>query len=93
MCRPPDWSPPDRPPSSSPGQLTPGVNLGLIAFSGSPTVLVSPSPQHYLTVDALDKLRTDESTATGQAIFAALQAIQTVNTVLQGPGTRRLRHG
>jgi Ca-activated chloride channel family protein len=67
------------------GQLTPGVNLGLIAFSGSPTVLVSPSPQHNLTVDALDKLRTDESTATGQAIFAALQAIQTVNTVLQGP--------
>lgn len=66
-------------------QVTPGVNLGLIAFSGSPTVLVSPSPQHNLTVDALDKLHTDQSTATGQAIFAALQAIQTVNSVLQGP--------
>jgi Ca-activated chloride channel homolog len=66
-------------------QVTPGVNLGLVAFAGSPTVLVSPSPQHNLTVDALDKLRTDDSTATGQAIFAALQAIQTVNTVLQGP--------
>lgn len=66
-------------------QVTPGVNLGLIAFSGSPAVLVSPSPQHNLTIDALDKLHTDQSTATGQAIFAALQAIQTVNTVLQGP--------
>ncbi len=66
-------------------QVTPGVNLGLIAFSASPIVLVSPSPQHNLTVDALDKLHTDQSTATGQAIFAALQAVKTVNTVLQGP--------
>jgi Ca-activated chloride channel homolog len=66
-------------------QVTPGVNLGLIAFAGSPNVLVAPSPDHSLTVAALDKLRPADSTATGQAIFTALQSIQTVNAVLKGP--------
>jgi Ca-activated chloride channel homolog len=66
-------------------QVTPGVNLGLIAFAGSPNVLVAPSPDHQLTVAALDKLRPDDKTATGQAIFSALQSIQTVNAVLKGP--------
>ena len=66
-------------------QVTPGVNLGLIAFAGTPNVLVAPSPDHQLTVAALDKLRPDDKTATGQAIFSALQSIQTVNAVLKGP--------
>jgi Ca-activated chloride channel homolog len=65
--------------------VTPGVNLGLIAFAGTANVLVSPTPDHQATVTALDKLRPADSTATGQAIFAALQAIQTVNAVLKGP--------
>jgi Ca-activated chloride channel family protein len=65
--------------------VTPGVNLGLIAFAGTANVLVSPTPDHQATVAALDKLRPADSTATGQAILAALQAIQTVNTVLKGP--------
>ena len=66
-------------------QVTAGVNLGLIAFAGSANVLVAPSPDHSLTVAALDKLAPADSTATGQAIFAALQSIQTVNAVLKGP--------
>ncbi|AGB20941.1 Mg-chelatase subunit ChlD [Mycobacterium sp. JS623] len=66
-------------------QVTPGVNLGLIAFAGSPNVLVAPSPDHQLTVAALDKLKPDDRTATGQAIFSALQSIQTLNAVLKGP--------
>jgi Ca-activated chloride channel homolog len=66
-------------------QVTPGVNLGLIAFAGSANVLVAPSPDHALTVAAIDKLQAADSTATGQAIFAALQSIQTVNSVLKGP--------
>jgi Ca-activated chloride channel homolog len=66
-------------------EVTPGVNLGLIAFAGTPNVLVAPSPDHQLTAAALDRLRPDDSTATGQAIFAALQSIQTVNAVLKGP--------
>jgi Ca-activated chloride channel family protein len=66
-------------------QVTSGVNLGLIAFAGSANVLVAPSPDHSLTVAALDKLAPADSTATGQAIFAALQSIHTVNAVLKGP--------
>jgi Ca-activated chloride channel family protein len=66
-------------------QVTPGVNLGLIAFAGTPNVLVAPSPDHQLTIDALDKLRAADSTATGEAIFSALQSITTVNAVLKGP--------
>ena len=65
--------------------VTPGVNLGLISFAGSAEVLVAPNPDHDLTVAALGKLQLADSTATGQAIFAALQSIQTVNAVLGGP--------
>lgn len=66
-------------------QVAAGVNLGLIAFAGNASVLVSPTPQHDATVDALGKLQPADSTATGQAIFAALQSIKTVNAVLMGP--------
>ena len=66
-------------------QVTPGVNLGLIAFAGMPNVLVAPSPDHQLTVSALDNLKPADSTATGEAIFSALQSISTVNAVLKGP--------
>lgn len=65
--------------------VTPGVNLGLIAFAGSVNVLVSPTPDHQATVAALDNLRPADGTATGQAIFGALKAIQIVNAVLMGP--------
>ena len=68
--------------------VTPGVNLGLIAFAGTPDVLVAPSPDHQLTVAALDKLRAADSTATGEAIFSALQSITTVNAVLKGPDNK-----
>lgn len=57
------------------GQLTPGVNLGLVAFAGTPYLLVPPTPQHQATLDALKKLDFADSTATGQAIFTALHAI------------------
>ncbi|MBV9515948.1 MAG: VWA domain-containing protein [Mycobacteriaceae bacterium] len=63
-------------------QLTSGVNLGLISFAGSANVLVSPTPDHDATVTALDNLRPADSTATGAAIFAALDSIATVSSVL-----------
>lgn len=63
-------------------QLTPGVNLGLVSFAGNVNLLVSPTPDHGATVDALDKLQLDNSTATGEAILTALESIQTVTTVL-----------
>ena len=63
-------------------QLTPGVNLGLVSFGGNVNLLVSPTPDHGATVAALDKLQPDNSTATGEAVFTALESIQTVTTVL-----------
>jgi Ca-activated chloride channel family protein len=63
-------------------QLTPGVNLGLISFAGTANVLVSPTPHHEATISALDNLRPADATATGEAIFAALQSIATVGAVL-----------
>ncbi|OBH06602.1 MULTISPECIES: VWA domain-containing protein [unclassified Mycobacterium] len=56
-------------------QLTPGINLGLVAFSGTPYLLVPPTPQHQATLDALTKLQFGDSTATGEAIFTALHAV------------------
>jgi len=56
-------------------QLTPGINLGLVGFAGTPYLLVPPTPQHQATLDALKKLDFADSTATGEAIFTALHAI------------------
>ncbi|ORA79622.1 VWA domain-containing protein [Mycobacterium malmoense] len=57
------------------GQLTPGINLGLVGFAGTPYLLVPPTPQHQATIDALQKLEFADGTATGEAIFTALHAI------------------
>ena len=70
-------------------QLTPGVNLGLVSFAGNVNLLVSPTPDHSATVEALGRLRTDASTATGEAIFTALQAVSTVTAVLSSEQTTR----
>jgi Ca-activated chloride channel family protein len=66
------------------GELTPGINLGLIAFGGTATVLVSPTTNREATRNALDKLQFEDRTATGEAIFTALQAIATVGAVIGG---------
>ena len=66
------------------GELTPGINLGLIAFGGTSTVLVSPTTNREATKNALDKLQFEDRTATGEAIFTALQAIATVGAVIGG---------
>ncbi len=60
-------------------QLTPGINLGLVGFAGTPYLLVPPTPQHQATVDALKKLEFGDGTATGEAIFTALHAIGAVD--------------
>ena len=66
------------------GQLTPGINLGLIAFAGTATVLVSPTTNRDATKNAIDKLQLADRTATGEGIFTALQAIATVGAVIGG---------
>lgn len=66
--------------------LTPGINLGLISFAGTANLLVAPNPDHQATLSALDNLRPRDKTATGEAIFTALQSIATVGAVLSSDG-------
>src|SRR6188472_1577105 len=65
-------------------QLTPGINLGLIAYAGTATVLVAPTTNRDPTKAAIDKLQLADRTATGEGIFTALQAIATVGAVIGG---------
>ena len=65
-------------------QLTSGINLGLIAYAGTATVLVSPTTNREATKIAIDKLQLADRTATCEAIFTALQAIATVGAVIGG---------
>lgn len=64
--------------------LTPGINLGLVAFAGTASVLVSPTTNREATKAAIDKLQLSERTATGEAIFTSLQSIDTLGAVLGG---------
>lgn len=64
--------------------LTPGINLGLVAFAGTASVLVSPTTNREATKSAIDRVQLSERTATGEAIFAAMQSIETLASVLGG---------
>lgn len=59
-------------------QLPDTYNLGLVSFAKSANVLVSPSKDHEAVVQAIDGLQLAEATATGEAVFTCLQAIQMV---------------
>ena len=65
-------------------ELTPGINLGLIEYAGTATVLVQPTTNREATKTGLDKLQFADRTATGEGIFTALQAIATVGAVIGG---------
>src|SRR3954453_13223555 len=65
-------------------QLTPGVNLGLVSFAGTAAVLVSPTTDRGSVKRAVDGLKLSESTATGEAIFAAMQSVETFSQSVAG---------
>ncbi|GEL26957.1 membrane protein [Pseudonocardia sulfidoxydans NBRC 16205] len=76
-------------------QLTPGINLGLVSFSGTAAVLVSPTTDRTGVKQAVDGLKLSESTATGEAIFAALQSIDSFSRTVaasdaEGPPPARI---
>ncbi|MCZ4560341.1 VWA domain-containing protein [Rhodococcus sp. IEGM 1401] len=64
--------------------LTPGINLGLVAFAGTASVLVSPTANREATKSAIDRLQLSERTATGESIFTSLQSIDTLGAILGG---------
>jgi Ca-activated chloride channel homolog len=68
-------------------QLTPGINLGVIAYAGTANVLVSPTTNREASKRAIDNLQFADRTATGEAIFTALSAISTVGAVIGGGDT------
>ncbi len=51
------------------------IRLGLISFNGVATIRVTPSHNHAAAVAAVDSLELGPATAIGEAIFAALDAI------------------
>lgn len=64
--------------------MTPGINLGLISFAGTATVLVNPTTDRAGVTKAIDNLKLAQSTATGEGIYAAMQSIQSFSAVVGG---------
>ena len=56
-------------------QLPDEINLGLVTFNGVATVAVAPTKDRDALQAALDTMELAESTAIGEAIFTALDAI------------------
>ncbi len=59
-------------------QLPAGYNVGLVSFAKSANVLVSPTKDRASIDQAIDALQLAEATATGEAVFTCLSAIQSV---------------
>lgn len=64
--------------------LRSSINLGLVEFSSSATMLVPPTTDRAAMDRAIDRLEPKPRTATGEGLFTALQAIATVESVLGG---------
>jgi Ca-activated chloride channel family protein len=64
--------------------MTPGINLGLETFGGTATIVVTPTTDRKPVEDGIDNLKLDASTATGDAIAAALQAIEQFGRIVPG---------
>ncbi|MGW6931747.1 VWA domain-containing protein [Lentzea sp. NPDC054927] len=64
--------------------LTPGINLGLISFAGSATVLVAPTTDRAAVTQSIDGLKLAQSTATGDALAAAIASIDSFGKVVGG---------
>ncbi len=59
-------------------ELPPSLNVGIVAFAGSASVLVSPTIDRLPAHNAINNLRLAESTAIGEAIFTSLDALANV---------------
>src|SRR6185437_12413215 len=57
--------------------LPPRINLGLVKFSGTASVLVPPTIDRDSVKVAIDGLELDRATAIGEAVFSCLDAIKT----------------
>ena len=67
-------------------QLPPKLNVGVISFAGSASVLVTPTQDHQAARNAVQHLQLAESTAIGEAVFTALDAL--ANAPVDESGTK-----
>jgi Ca-activated chloride channel family protein len=58
--------------------LPAAYNLGLVSFAKTANVLVSPGKDRSSVIQAIEGLQLAEATATGEAVFTCLSAIQSV---------------
>lgn len=66
-------------------ELPDGFNVGVIAFAGSATTLVEPTPERGPVHRAIDNLQLQRATAIGEGIYAALASLQSVPVDPQNP--------
>jgi Ca-activated chloride channel family protein len=66
------------------GLLPPRINLGLVTFSGTATVAVSPTTDRASVLRAIDNVELAERTAIGEAMFSCMDAIKAFQTQLSG---------
>ncbi|PRW63740.1 VWA domain-containing protein [Actinopolyspora mortivallis] len=74
-------------------KLPDGINLGLVSFAGTATVMVMPTTDRTSVKQAIDSLQLSEATATGDGIKAALSAIDSFGRMIggaQGPPPARI---
>ncbi len=66
-------------------QLPPRVPLGVVAYSGAPSAVQTPSRDHDDTRQIVDAQEADGATATGDALVAATDALVRGQTVRKRP--------
>jgi len=64
--------------------MPPTINLGLESFAGTPAILVPPTTDRDAVVSQIQSLKLAESTATGEALAAALNSIDAFNAQIPG---------
>lgn len=62
------------------------LNIGLVTFSGRARTAVNPTTNHAAVSRALEAAELDQATATGDAIAAALDAINQFSDSVEGGG-------
>jgi Ca-activated chloride channel homolog len=63
-----------------------GTRIGLVAFSGIAGLLVAPTTDKDVLLDAIDTLKTSRGTAIGQAILTSIDAIAEYNPDVAATG-------